>query len=188
MTLRTLIALTTILSIVCSGCSGADLTSSKVKALLEAKPVTGVQAPVQLSKAQFECGVKAELWDPPTSIPGVPSIARVTDKGEALKFRGRVFAPGPDEATRDADARLVQVFGEVAVTVDEVTGILVELDHGTKWAKVKLGAKIQHACFAGPLPFVTYVGEGMKQAPGPVKIGFVQDDKGWHIEEGLFGR
>jgi hypothetical protein len=184
MALRPLIAPITIILMISSGCgSGADLTRSKVKTLLEAKPVNvGFDSWVQLSKEQFECGLKAGLWDQPQNGYRAGSVVtRVTDKGEALKFRGMVQDPGPNETTRDAGARIINVVGEVAVTVDEVTGILVQLDQGAKWAKVKLGAKFQHACFASPLPFVTFIGEGLKQAPGPVNIGFVQDDTGWHL-------
>jgi len=38
-------------------------------------------------------------------------------------------------------------------------------------AQVKLGAKIQHSCFPSPLPFVKFVGEGVKQAPGQSRLG-----------------
>jgi len=175
MPLRSLIVPIAILSMIGSSCSGSDLTRSKVKTLLEAKP-TSVQWSVQLSKPQFECGVKAGLWE---SSRG---LVAVTKTGETLKFLGVVGEPGPTENTRVTDARLVQIFGDVAVAVDEVTSINVELDHGTKWTEVKLGAKIPHACFASPLPFVIPDSQGKNQAPGPIKIGFKQDDNGWRLD------
>ena len=65
------------------GCN--DFNDGKTRSIIESNPVRLDAEQVTLTQQQVDCGVKADLWDSPVQTND-RSVARLTDKGRALKF------------------------------------------------------------------------------------------------------
>lgn len=139
-----------IVSMLASGCGGGPASFGKdtVMLLLEKEPITLEAEQVMLNMSQFECGVRADLWETPRVLSSEKSSAGLTANGRALNFEDQV-------QVRDAGYRqpYVQVRGKFVLRPVEVVNI-TETTPGVHTAQTKVGVVITHACFAQPLPLM----------------------------------
>jgi len=158
------------------GCgSKEDFDSGKAKEILESAPINLEGEQVTLTPTQVECGAKEDLWERPTQFSPERSTARLDAKGRELKFN--------DDVMIEPDRRpYVQVRGAVSIQVDDVSNIRDGPETGTKLVDVKSGVKIQHTCFANPLPIMG-VRKGEFQANIPASFQFRLRDDGWHVDK-----
>lgn len=159
-----LIAIAILTVIGFSGCSTPGFDSDAIKGMLEGTPLDLSNEQVTLSDAQVECGAKNELWDPPNG-----NMARLTDKGRALKFTDDIRLNDPE-----IHQPYTQVNGKFPVQVSDVSKIR-DTDGG-KLADVKLGIVIAHECFTTPLPLMG-VRKGKFTPEAPVVFRFKGSDK-----------
>ena len=156
-----------------AGCGSSGFDQSKVKALIEEQPVKLESEQVALTQGIVDCGVQNELWEAPTQVSTDRSVAKLTDKGRALKF-------SDDVSIGDAPQPYVQVRGDLPLQVDDVPSI-TDVDANTKRADVKAGVKIDQACFPGPLPIMG-VKKGNFNASVPPAFRFTFDGSSWHLD------
>jgi hypothetical protein len=90
---ETLFLLTMLLLTLGLGCGGAPaaFTDDTVKVLLGAEPMTLDAEQVMLSLMQFDCGLRADLWEAPRVVSPEKSVAALTVNGKALNFEDEVL-------------------------------------------------------------------------------------------------
>jgi hypothetical protein len=173
---RSLLAAVVSFSFTFLGCGNKDdFNGGRAKELLEAAPVTMEGEQVTLTQMQVECGVQEDLWDRPTQFSPERSTARLQQKGRDLRFNDDVAI----EPNRPA---YIQIRGAISLQVDDVSNIRDGEENGTKLVDAKAGAKIQHSCFAAPLPLMG-VKKGNFQADVPTIFRFRLHDDGWHVDK-----
>ena len=174
--LRSLLAAPVAFSIVLFGCgSKEDFDGGKAKGILESAPINLEGEQVTLTPMQVDCGAQEDLWERPTQFSPERSTARLDQKGRDLKFNDDVVI----EPNR---LPYVQVRGAVSLQVDDVSNIRDGDETGTKLVDVKAGVKIQHTCFAMPLPIMG-VKKGNFQPDTPASFLFRLRDDGWHVDK-----
>src|SRR5882757_6838919 len=107
-----------ILCLSAAGCSSSGFGDSKVKELLETKALQLDAEQVSLTMGQVDCGVKADLFEPPVPGSGETQIARLTAKGRAIKFTDDVTI-GSSVFGRP----FAQVRGDFSLAVQDVVSI-----------------------------------------------------------------
>ncbi|PYT17661.1 MAG: hypothetical protein DMG59_06740 [Acidobacteria bacterium] len=128
------------------GCN--DFNDGKTRSIIESNPVRLDAEQVTLTQQQVDCGVKADLWDSPVQTND-RSVARLTDKGRALKFYEDVAVAEPGYRQP-----FVQVRGDFMLGVLEILNTTDGRDKYTKLVETKVGVKIDHPCFTTPLPIM----------------------------------
>lgn len=83
------------LSLVCLGCGGTDFNDTKVRDTGASRQYMLSGEQVTLSQQQVDCGVENELWLSATQVSQNRYVARLTDKGKALKFSDDVSTGEP---------------------------------------------------------------------------------------------
>ena len=121
-----------------SGCGSSEFDSDAIKATLESSQITLSSEQVVLNEPQIECGVKDDLWNPPSG-----NSAQLADRGRDLKFTDDVRLHDPD-----VHVPYVQVSGTFPVQVSDVSSIRDDGPDG-KLANVRLGIVINQECFSG---------------------------------------
>jgi len=173
----TLMILAMLLLALGSGCGGgpAAFSDDTVKMLLEAEPVTLDAEQVMLSLMQFDCGLRADLWEAPRVVSPEKSTAALTVNGRALNFEDEV-------QVRDNGYRqpYVQVRGKFVLRPTEVVHT-TESAPGTKDAQTKVGVVIAHRCFANPLPLMG-VRHGKFSQDAPPVFQFKLDGELWAFD------
>jgi hypothetical protein len=160
------------IAILClSNCGSSEFDGDAVKALLEGTPLTVSSEQVTLTNTQVDCGVQAELWDPPSG-----NMAKLTQKGRNLKFTDDVRVLDPD-----IHQPFTQVTGTFPVSVTEVSK-LRNTDDGAKLADVKLGVVIANECFTTPLPLMG-IRKGKFAPDAPVVFRFQGSGKEWTLDK-----
>ena len=173
---RSLLAAAVGFSFAFCGCGNKeDFDGGRAKDVLESAPIALEGEQVTLTSMQFDCGVQEDLWEHPTQFSPERSTARLDPNGQALKFNDDVVIEPNHQP-------YVQVRGSLSIQVDEVSNIRGGPETGTKLADVKGGVKIQHTCFAAPLPIMG-VKKGNFQADTPATFSFRLRDDGWHAEK-----
>jgi hypothetical protein len=157
------------------GCGGSDFNDGKVKSLIESQPVRLEGEQVILTQQQVDCGVQADLWDPPTQLSPERSTARLTQKGRDLKFSDDVIVKDPEYKQPYA-----QVRGDLPLQVADVTRIGDADSSGNRLVDAKAGVKMENACFQAPLPLMGIKNGKFVQGP-PVSFRF-QMDNGWKLD------
>jgi hypothetical protein len=150
------------------GCGSSEFGPDTVKGVLEGAPVTLSGEQVTLTGAQVDCGVKNDLWDPPSG-----NIARLTQKARDLKFSDDVRVADPE-----INVPYTQVNGAFPVEVGDVLKIRDE--NGGKVAELRLGVVIGHECFSKPLP-VMGIHKGKFSTDAPVVFSFTGNGKEWAL-------
>jgi len=136
------------LSLFCAACVQKDFGPDKANALLAAQPVRLDAELLGLKNEQVYCGVREELWDPPTEL-GERAIARLTEKGRALKFDDDVVIQEPGFQLPH-----VQVRGEFSIVGTDQAGSIHEVDPATRDVENRVAVRINHTCFPDPLPLL----------------------------------
>ncbi len=172
------------LVICCSGCNSQNLSRSKAKALLEAKPVQLETSDlIALTDEQVACATKAGVLQVVHGYYG-SVVTRTTDQGEKLGLHDLVLHKGEliyqeSDDKEFAGKPQVRLNGDMkfAVVVDQITSIDDEPGRaGTKLAATEFHVKLQHACFAKPLKVL-----GHNSSP-TLHFRFRRNDEGWYVE------
>jgi hypothetical protein len=123
------------------GCSNGPFDGSRVRYLIESKPVTLDGEQVQLTDSMVQCGQKAELWEL-EPLSGGRSIGRLLPAGMKLKF-------SDDVQIGEMRNPYAQVRGDFSLTLLELQDIR---DEGptTKIVDARVGVRIDHSCFQTP--------------------------------------
>jgi hypothetical protein len=172
---RILLASLTALVLALAGCASTDFDEGKARGI-ESAPVKIDAEQVTLGLDQVNCGVQNDLWDPPGTANQGRSVARLSAKGRALKFSDDVVVSDPAYTTP-----YVQVRGDFMVGVTSVSGARDGPEKDTKLADVRLGVKIDHACFPAPLPIM-----GLKKgdfSPDVAPVILFRNYDGWKFEK-----
>ena len=173
---RSLLAAVVSFSFAFSSCGNKeDFDGGRAKELLEASPINMDGEQVTLTPMQVECGVQEDLWDRPTQFSAERSTARLEQKGRDLRFNDDVVM----EPNRPA---YIQIRGAISLQVDDVSNIRDGDENGTKLVDAKAGARVQHSCFAAPLPLMG-VKKGNFQADVLPTFRFRLQNDGWHAEK-----
>jgi hypothetical protein len=161
-------------SVACGGKTEFD--EGVAKSILEANAVNLDGEQVTITSMQLDCGVQSELWETPAQVSQARTTARLTSTGRDLNFS--------DNPAIEANFRqpYAQVRGAFLLEVDGVSGIRDGEKDGTKLVDAKAGIKLQHACFAKPLPIMG-VKHGEFREDTPVSFLFRKSDDGWRLEK-----
>jgi hypothetical protein len=174
--IKVLLGLVLGICIALAGCNGTDFNDGRVRGVVEANPVRIDAEQVTLSYAQVDCGIKNDLWDPPgPASEGSRSTARLTAQGRALNFADDVSIGEPGYKQPYA-----QVRGNLPLAILDVVNTKDGREKFTKLAEVKVGVKIDHACFPTPLPIMGLRKGGFTPDANPV-LSF-RLDNGWQLE------
>jgi hypothetical protein len=160
--------------IACTGCN-KDFDDAVILMRVKDMPQKLDGEQVVLTEGQVECGIQKELWEAPAPL-GDKRVARLLPAARDLKFFDDVII----EKSGNASA---QVRGDVLLdlvppyqTKDTEAGVKVV-------TAAKVGAIIQHACFASSLPIMG-VRKGEFSPDAPVQLRYVQtqDGKDWAFD------
>jgi hypothetical protein len=175
MKFRISMAVVAVLSIASAGCAVKEFNDDKATNIVEGKPLLLEGEQVSLTQPQVDCGVRSELWEAPVETSPGHSSARLTQQGRDLKFN--------DDVLTDPSFRkpYVQVKGEFQLQVISLVGTKDAPDE-KKIGEFKVGVKITHACFSGPLPMMG-VKKGVFSEDQPVAFRFRLVDAGWEMDQ-----
>jgi hypothetical protein len=165
------------LALVSTGCDQSDFNPGKVGHLVEANPVRLDAEYVILNQGQLECGVQEELWDQPPPLKGVQgerSVARLTDKGRALKF-------SDDVVVGEMRQPFAQIRGDFNLQAMDIQSDRQGPQPNTKLADIKIGVKIDHTCFPNPLLMMGVRKGNFTQDYVPVLL--FRFGNGWEFEK-----
>ena len=170
--LRLAQAFATVLLLSTLGCASGGFGESKIRELLETKPLQLDAEQVSLTMAQLDCGVRSELWEPPALGAGDRQVARLMEKGRAAKFTDDVII------TPGVRYPAAQVRGEFSIAVIEVLNIKDE--KGGKLVEAKVGVYINNTCFNSPLTMMG-IRRGDFSPDAAVQFRFLEEG-GWHLD------
>jgi hypothetical protein len=156
-------------------CGPNDFNYGKVRNLIEGNPLRLDAEYVMLSQVQYDCGIQEDLWEPPSHalLPGERGTARVTQKGQGLKF-------SDDVMLGEKRYPYVQVRGDFNMFVNEITSDHGGADEFQRFVEAKVAVVIQHTCFPIPLPLMGVRKGEFSQDYSPV-LEF-RYNNGWSIE------
>jgi hypothetical protein len=160
------------------GCGGgpASFDDNMVKLLLQKDPITLEAEQIMLSPTQFECGLRADLWEAPRQLTSERSSATLTVNGKALNFEDEIMV-------REAGYRspYVQVRGKFTLRPTDVVSI-TDGPPGTKMAQAKVGVVVPHDCFTTPLPLMG-VRHGKFSQDSPPVFQFRLEGETWVLDK-----
>jgi hypothetical protein len=175
--ISTVIVLAAALALFCAGCGQGDFNYGKVGHLVEGAPIHLDAEYVILNQGQVDCGVQEDLWDQPPPMKGIPgehAVARLTDKGRALKF-------SDDVTLGEMRQPFAQVRGDFNLQAIDIQSDRDGPDPGTKLVNIQIGVKIDHTCFPNPVLMMGVRKGNFTQDQVPVlKFRF---DNGWEFEK-----
>jgi len=174
--LRIIALVTAGLSLLCAGCGDADFNDAKIRNIGASQQFTLTSEQVTLTQQQVDCGVENELWFAPTQVSQSRAIAKLTEKGRALKFSDDVSLGEPG-----FPQPYTQVNGAFDLQIDDIYDTK-DVAQGTKNVVAKLGVKIPHGCFPNPLP-VMGVHKGHFDEGTPATVAFALENDGWHLDK-----
>jgi len=108
---------------------------------------------VVLDQGQVDCGAREDLWTI-TPMGEGRALGRLTPKGRNLQFSDDVQIGDPAVGVPYA-----QLHGTFPIKVQQ-SGSVRDEDEFTKSAEAKVGVRIDHSCFQGPLPTLMGIRHG----------------------------
>ena len=175
LTSRILYSLVVVLSFSLDGCL-SDFNDGRTHNIIEANPVRLDAEQVMLTVSQVDCGVQNELWEAPHQLNEGTARASLLAAGRALKFDDDVSVAEPGYRQP-----YVQIRGEFPLGVIEILNSRDGPEKETKLVDVRVGPKIDHPCFPGPLPMLG-LRKGRFSEDYPPVILF-RLDNGWQLEK-----
>jgi hypothetical protein len=164
--------------LVCSLTSVACLTDfndGKTKNMIEAAPVKLDAEQVTLTRGEIDCGIQTELWGPPSPPNQGRSLCPLTAAGRALKFDDDIVFTEPGY-----HSSYVQVRGAFPLGVISIENTKDGKEQDTKLVELKVGVKIDNACFPNPLPIMGLRKGQFSQDYNPVML--FRLDGGWQLD------
>lgn len=159
-----------------SGCGGDPNVwdENTAKTAVEWEPYQLASEQVSMNLAQLNCGVYNDLWEAPS--PGADrSISRLEQKARDLNFSDDVTSDEPGYVSP-----YTQVRGKFPLQLTAVVSTKDGEDKETKIVQAKVGVKISHPCFEGPLPIMG-VRKGKYSDELPVTLQFEHYSDAWHL-------
>lgn len=159
------------------GCGANDFNYGKVRNIIEGTPLRLDAEYVMLKQSEYDCGVAEDLWEAPAqfaNLPGQTATARVTAKGQALKF-------SDDVLIGDKRYPYVQIRGDFSLYVNEITSTKSGGDEFTQIVESKIGAIVNHSCFPNPLPIMGVRKGQFTQDYAPILL--FKYNNGWAIDK-----
>jgi hypothetical protein len=156
------------------GCN--DFNDGKTKNLVEAAPVRLDAEQVMLGRAEIDCGIQNELWGPPNPPNQGRSICPLTPAGRALKFDDDVVFTEPGYRSS-----YVQIRGAFPLGVISIENTKDGPEKDSKLVELKVGVRIDHACFPNPLPIMGLRKGQFSQDYNPVVL--FRLDGGWQMDK-----
>ena len=175
-----------LLTVVClelasTGCVQKEFQDVKAQNIMSSAPIHLDAEQVSLTGQQLDCGVQADLWEPPTQVQsGIPgqgggiSTARLLAAGRALQFDDDVVVS--ETGFRQP---YVQVRGDFMMNLADGPNVH-EKGEDERIVDGRLSVIINHSCFSDSLP-VLGVRKGKFTQDAPPVMEFRLDDKGWHF-------
>jgi hypothetical protein len=163
-----------VLALLCSGCVQKEFQPEKAQGIIGYAPIHLDAEQVMLSPTQVDCGVQQDLWDPAAPL-GERSLARLTEKGRALKFDDDVVV-----TENGYRSPYVQVRGDFPMVLADGPAIREDGPYG-RYVNGKLHVIIQHACFPQPLPVMGVKHGRFSQDVLPT-MHFKLDVDGWRFD------
>ncbi len=164
---------TLLATVLLSGCGMGEFNLGRAKNVGEGAPFSIGSEQVVLTEAQVNCGVESGLWEEPAP-QATRTVARLTEQGRALKF-------ADDVVIGEFPQPYTQVRGSFILQFDEISNIRDGQDPSEKLVDARAGVKIEHPCFATPLPFMA-VKRGQFRQGAPVVFKYINDG-GWKLAE-----
>jgi hypothetical protein len=164
------------LALTSAGCGEGDFNWGKVQHIIEGNPFHIDAEYVMLDQGLVDCGVQEDLWDQPPPMKGVPGehvVARLTDKGRALKF-------SDDVQIGDMRQPYVQIRGDFNLLALDIKSDRNGPDPNSKLVEVRLGVKIDHTCFPNPLLVMGVRKGNFTQDYNPVLL--FRYDNAWQLD------
>jgi hypothetical protein len=163
------------LSLASVGCIN-DFNDGKTKNIVEGSPVKLDAEQVMLTRNEVECGAQNDLWGPASAPNQGRSICSLLPAGRALKFDDDVVFTEPGYRSS-----YVQIRGTFPLAVLEIENSKDGPEQETKLVEMKVGVKIDHACFPNPLPIMGLRKGQFTQDYLPVVL--FRLDGGWQMEK-----
>ena len=169
----TLLALST-------GCGGDPniWDENTAKGAAESEPFLLGSEQVSMNAAQLACGVSNDLWETPTA-GAERSISRLQQKGHELNFSDDITSED-----RGFSSPYTQVRGKFPLQLDHVVSTKDGEDSDTKIVQAKVGVRISHPCFEGPLNIIG-VRKGKYSEDLPVTLQYEHFAGSWHLTKVL---
>lgn len=164
------------LAIATTGCGEGDFNWGKVKNIIESNPVHVDAEYVMLNQDQVDCGVQEDLWDQPPPLKGLPgerATARLADKARRLNF-------SDDVIIGEMRQPYAQIRGDFNLVAMDIKSDRDGPQQGTKIVEVRLGVKMDDACFPNPLPMMGVRKGNFTQDYNPVLL--FRYDNGWTLD------
>jgi hypothetical protein len=174
MTPRLLLGAVLVCSLFSVGCN--DFNDGKTKNIVEGAPVRLDAEQVMLGRAEIDCGIQNELWGPPNPPNQGRSICPLTPAGRALKFDDDVVFTEPGYRSS-----YVQIRGNFPLGVISIENTKDGPEKDSKLVELKVGVRIDHACFPNPLPIMGLRKGQFSQEYNPVVL--FRLDGGWQMDK-----
>ena len=167
------------LAVVLSACKpSSDFNDDVAKGAIEFGKMNLEGEQVILDDSSIQCGVRSELWDPPTTLSADHTTAHLTSKARNLKFNDDVIIHDPGSRVA-----YVQVRGEFPLQADSIVSIKDGEDKNSKLVEAKVSIKIDNPCFPNSLPLMG-VRHGNFSADSPVVFHMHFDESvGWRVDK-----
>ena len=162
--------------LILAGCGGSEFSGGKIQYRLETEPIQLDGEQVMMNRGQVDCGVTRELWDLQELGKEDRQVAHLTDAARALGFSDDIQIGEPGFINPYA-----QIRGKFMVTLLDMGSVK---DEGPRFKLVetKLGIKIDHECFANPLPVLMGVRHGKFTQTAYATVRFRLDDN-WYYDQ-----
>jgi hypothetical protein len=164
-----------VLCAVSAGCGDPNAFDENVaKIVAEGEPFQLDSEQVSMRDNQLACAANEDLWEQP-SANGEHSIAHLQQKGRKLNFS--------DDVTAGDSAYMspyTQVRGKFPLQLDKVVSTRDGDDKDTKIVQAKIGIKVAHPCFDGPLAIMG-VRKGRYSDDLPVTLQYEREGNGWRL-------
>jgi hypothetical protein len=167
------------LAVVLSACkASSEFNDDIAKNAIEIGKMNLEGEQVILDDSAIQCGVRSELWDPPTTLSADHTTAHLNSKARDLKFNDDVIIHDPSSRVA-----YVQVRGEFPLQADSIVSVKDGEDKNSKLVEAKVSIKIDNPCFQSSLPLMG-VRHGNFSADSPVALHLHFDDyAGWRVDK-----
>lgn len=162
-------------ALITTGCVQKEFQDVKAQNIMSSNPIHLDAEEVSLNQSQIECGVQADLWEPPVQSSQDHSTARLSQAGRDLHFGDDVIVAEPGFHQPH-----VQVRGDFMMQLADGPSIREDGPDG-RYAEGKLYVLIPHNCFQDPLPLLGVRKGNFSQDANPI-VHFKLLDDGWHFD------
>jgi len=155
---------------------GCSRSPDDPRNLIEAAPIRVEAEQVMLTSPEVDCGVRSELWGPPTDPNQGRSVCPLMPAGRALRFDDDVVYTEPGQ-----QSAYVQIRGRFPLTILEMVSANDGPESNTKLVTSRVGVRLDNPCFPNPLPIMGVRKGQFNQEEPPVMLFRLNGD--WQLEK-----